>query len=193
MTPRVSREMNILGTLVLVSLALHVHTKYQRDVMQELIWICHPAALVLGLGLLFKRPSWVGVGFIFHLCVGLPVFMFNFVLTGDTTWTSFLEHWMCPIAGAWGVWRLGLPKHAHWVAWSLLVSLIVVARLFTEPRLNINLAHRVYGPLKPYFPNHWVYVGLNMLAALAVLWCVARLIRLVLSTLKHSKKHPAES
>lgn len=166
-----------LGLIVLGSLVWHGWVKYQRGVFIEMSWVCHVAALTLGLGLLIRQRVLVGVGFMFFAGAGMPLYLMDVLIFGaKTTPASFFEHVICPIAGFFEVWRSGIPRRAFFVAWLMAISLQLISLLFTPPELNINLAHKVWKPLADVFGNIWIYRGLNALVGLALLYGLWRVI-----------------
>ena len=182
--PADARWCTLGGLMVLTSLALTAHTKHQADVLIELMWACHVAALILGVGLLLRRHAMIGVGFLFFAAAGLPGYLLNLIFSGEgTSWTSALEHGLCPLVGGLYVWRHGLTRRAWLWGWWLAVTLQGVSGHLTPPQLNINLAHSTWSPLTAYFSQVWMYKVANAAFGMAALYGLERALRALMARL----------
>jgi hypothetical protein len=77
-----------LGILVLALLAVHA---VELDSLQELLYACHVATILIGVGLLAGSRALVGAGFLFHLAVGFPSWLLD-ALARSTTISSVAVH-----------------------------------------------------------------------------------------------------
>lgn len=171
----------ILGVIVLLSLLWHGWVKYERGLLIEMVWVCHVSALMLGVGLILRQRILVGVGFIFFAGAGMPLYLLdNIISRCDTTLASFVEHVICPIAGLFEVWRSGIPRYAFLIAWVVAMTLQILSYHFTPAALNINLAHKTWGPLAALVGNVWIYRAGNALVGLVLLYGIWRVIDVVM-------------
>lgn len=129
--------------------------KMPFGLLPEMLWACHVATTILAIGILLQKKELLIFGFSFHLGAGMWGYLFDVVAMRTTTWTSVLVH-VLPIAlGYVEVRRSGLPKWAPWVSLGFLIVMMLFARQFTPPALNINLAHRAWAPVERWSTALW--------------------------------------
>jgi len=145
-----------LALLVLVAMALHTYFKFRWGTMSELLWGCNVASLVIILGLWFRAPHLVGAGFLWHICVGEPAYIYGVVQTGHTHWVSVVVHSLPTVAAFFSLRRTGLPKSAPYLAFLMFVALVPISHYLLRPRLNINLCHHGVRFLEHHVPVMWV-------------------------------------
>ena len=154
--------------LVLGAYALHAAHKFEHGLFAEMLWACHVATLLIGLGLLTHNIAIVAVGTLFHVAVGFPAYLLDVIVLRSTTVTSVLIHTLPPLAGL-AVLRRGSP----WPRWtplaagSLYVVLIPISRWLTEPALNVNLAFRPWLPIASLSASPW-FTWLGNIAGMAL-------------------------
>ncbi len=146
-----------LALLVLVAMALHTYFKFRWGTMSELLWGCNVASFVIILGLWLRAPHLVGAGFLWHICVGEPGYVYGVVQTGHTHWVSVVVHSLPTVAAFFSLRRTGLPKSAPYLAFLMFVALVPISHYLTPPSLNINLAHQRVWFLQQHFPGNWDY------------------------------------
>ena len=124
---------------------------------EELLWSCHLGAALVGVGLLCSSATTNGIGLLF-LCMGTPLWLMDLAGGGEFYPTSCFTHLGGLAIGLYGARRLGMPSSAWWKAVVALVTLILVCRLVTPQRANVNVAFAIYPGLEKVFPNHPVYL-----------------------------------
>ncbi len=150
------------GGLGLAAIAFYAfHAGYYLLVRHEpanVLWACHVASVLIGLGLIVGSPTLNAVGFLW-LMVGIPLWVIDLATGGELLATSLFTHVGSPIVGAVGLRRLGLPR-GSW-AWALvaLFALHVLCRFVTPTRANVNLAHAIWPGWEALFPSHLAYVA----------------------------------
>lgn len=147
------------GILLLILLLIETIIKANQGILQEMLWACYPATLLLAIGLLFDVAHLSATGFLFHVCIGLPSDLLHLITNGDNNWASFLTHFLSPVIGLWA-WRgKQLPFVSSIIAACLFISFAVIAYFFTTPELNIN---QVFKPWEPVaFLGLWGSLILN--------------------------------
>jgi hypothetical protein len=146
-----------LAAAVAGALALHALHKHEIGLLDEMLWACHVASLLIAVGIFFRKLTLVAVGTLFHAAVGLPAYALDVITLGQTTATSVLVHVLPPLAGAFT-----LKHQAPWpgivahLTTAFYFALILAARLFTEPRLNVNLA---FAPWSALEETPWAWTG----------------------------------
>jgi hypothetical protein len=153
---------------VLAVMLMHTAFKMQCGTLPELLWACNVASFGIVLGLWFGNLHLVGMGFLWHLCVGEPGWLYGVWYRGWPGWTSVMVHTLPTLAAAWALKRQGLPRSAPYLACGLFVLLVPVSYLLTPPEMNVNLAHQRLWFLQQRFPGVWEHraaftLGLLML------------------------------
>jgi hypothetical protein len=162
------------GVAALVCYAIHAtfHLIHRRP--EDLLWACHLGAAVVGIGLLSSSATINGIGLLF-LCMGTPIWLMDLASGGEFYPTSCFTHLGGLAIGLYGARRLGLPSGTWWKAVLALITLILVCRLVTPERANVNVAFAVYAGLEKVFPSHLIYLVI-MMAAAAVYFLVLELV-----------------
>lgn len=141
---------------VLAVLVAHAFVaKLPFGLLPEMFWACHVATFILAVGILLQKGELIIFGFSFHLGAGMWGYLFDVIAMHTTTWTSVLVHAMPLGLGYIEVRRSGLPRWAPWVSLGFLISMMIFARAFTPPVLNINLAHRAWAPVERWSTALW--------------------------------------
>jgi len=147
----------ILALLVLAAMALHTWLKYRWGTVPELLWGCNVASFVIILGLWFRVPRLVGMGLLWHLCVGEPGYLYGVLQTGHTHWVSVVVHSLPTIAAFLSLHRTGLPRSSPYLAFLMFVALVPISHHLTPPNLNVNMTHQRLWILQKHFPGNWDY------------------------------------
>ena len=159
-----------LGWGILATLALYAWSR--GPLLPEMLWSCHVATALVGLGLILGSRRLVAAGFLFHAALGFPGFL---VLVAAKQWisaASALVH-VLPLA-AGGAYLRGreLPRSAVLDSWLILPVMLPISYWLTPAWLNVNLSHGPWAPVAAYFPNLWSFylpLGLVNLAALTLM------------------------
>jgi hypothetical protein len=132
---------------------LVLHTRaYPVD---QLLWACHVATMILAIGLVADHRRLIGIGTVFHTGQGIPAFTLHLLFGGDRTPTSILLH-IAPIAiGAWALWGRPLPRGLVVPAWILTPITMVAAYYLADPALNVMLVHEPFEMMAPVMTNRW--------------------------------------
>jgi len=169
-----------LALLVLAAMAIHTWLKYRWGTVPELLWGCNVASFVIILGLWFQAPRLIGAGFLWHLCIGEPGYLYGVAQTGHTHWVSVLVHSLPTLAAFFSLRRTGLPKSSPYLAFLMFLALVPISHFLTPPSLNINMTHQRLWLLQQHFPGNWDYRLVFSSIMLAVLvmgdWIFARIL-----------------
>lgn len=150
------RSKLLLAALVLGVLALHALGKLEHGLLGEMLWACHVASLLVGIGMLTRRTWLIAIGTLFHLAVGLPAYLLDLIVLRTTTFTSVLAHTVPPMAGLLALRHEAWPRWTPLAAGSLYIVLIPISRWLTEPALNVNMAFTPWPPLAALSPSPWL-------------------------------------
>jgi hypothetical protein len=159
---------------------VHTYFKWRWHTLPELLWGCNVASMVIIAGLWVREARWVGMAFLWHLCVGEPGYLYGVLHTGHTHWISVVMHSLPTVAAFLYLRRTGLPRSAPFLAFALFVALVPISHYLTPAHLNINMAHQRLWVLQQRFPGNWDYrlVFSALMLALLLLgdWAMAKVL-----------------
>ncbi len=158
--------MKWLGMIALAGTAIHYGYHLYHHRPWDLLWACHVAAALIGLGCLFEWPACVGIG-VLWLIVGVPLWILDIASRGDWTPTSFFTHIVGLVVGLIYIGARGMPAGAWWQAVLALIVLQQLCRWVTPASENVNVAFAVYKGWERWFPSYlWYWLLLTVLFAL---------------------------
>jgi hypothetical protein len=162
--------MTWLGLAVLLGYCVHAgyHLWHRRP--EDLLWVCHLAAVAVGIGLAARWPTWNAIG-VLILTIGVPIWLLDLTTGGQFMPTSLLTHVFGLVAGVYGVRQMGMPAQSWWKAVLFCVALVVICRWSTPASANVNVAFAVRGSANAWFASYaWylVVLGLSLTASLFV-------------------------
>lgn len=147
----------LLAMLVLIAMAIHTYYKWKWGTLPELLWGCNVASFVIILGLWLEIPLLIGTGFLWHISVGEPGYVFGVIQTGHTTWISVLVHSLPTFGALLALRRTGLPRLSPVLAFLMFVALVPISHYLTPAKLNINMTHARLWLLQKHFRGNWDY------------------------------------
>jgi hypothetical protein len=154
--------MKWLGLLALAFYAVHCAYHVRQGHPEDVLWACHVAAAVVGVGLLGGWATVVAVG-VTWLVAGVPLWVFDVATGGEFNPTSVLTHVGGLVVGLVGLWHLGMPSQVWWKALLALAALQQLCRWVTPREANVNVAFAVYPWMEPYFASYWRYCAAMLL------------------------------
>lgn len=157
MSPSKPLPARTLSLLVLLVMACQAWTKWQLGTLPELLWGCNVASLLIAFGLWAEEPRSVGLGLLWHLCVGDPAYWIGVLQQGHTGWSSVLAHSVPALAAFLYLRRRGLPRSAPWLAYLMFVVLVPLSFYATPAALNVNFTHHRLDLLLRWFRGNWDY------------------------------------
>lgn len=137
----------ITGVILLSLYLLLVFQKTQAGLLAELLWLSHVTSAVLAVGLLFEVPLMIAAGFLFHLAVALPAYVFYLATGGETSLMSFLLHVLSPLFGAMACRGAQLPARALLLTYTIYAVVIGSTLAFTPAAMNVNSAFQHWASL----------------------------------------------
>ena len=161
----------LVGVLPLIFFGLHLAHYVGEGKPGNMLWACHLSNLLIGAGVLAKRPAVLAAGLLW-LSVGVPLWIFWLAGGGEFLVTSALTHVGGAAVGIWAMRRVHWPRGIWWKAWLAIPLLQLICRFTTPPELNVNISHSVWEGWEQTFPLYSVYLAL-MLGITAVIFAVA--------------------
>lgn len=154
----------------LVTIAAWILYAWQKSQIGEfsgMLWGCHMATLVVSAGVLLRSIPLTAAGFVFYAAIGIPAYLIHIAVVG-TNLASIFIHASTVIIGGLAVYRAPWSRATPWIAWAAYQGLVAVCYFFTDPALNINLAHAPFTGLER-LPLWMSLVGSGMLSASFIL------------------------
>jgi hypothetical protein len=172
------RLLGILPLLFFLAQAIHY---WQIDQLGHLLWMCNVGNVLLGVGLLINRPSWIRIAVIWSV-PGLFIW-WQYVATewfgyASLDWWAVTSSTLAHIGGL-GVGLVALRRvrvdQITWLysfAWYLAIQL--VSRVVTRPELNVNVSRKVYGGWESTFQSYISFWIVLTFAVALCLWLLTR-------------------
>jgi hypothetical protein len=147
----------LLAVVVFVAMVVHTYFKWKWGTLPEMLWGCNVASFIIIVGLWFDLPIVFGTGFLWHISVGEPGYVFGVIQTGHTTWVSVLVHSLPTVAAFVSLRRSGLSRLCPYLAFILFVVLVPISHYLTPARFNINMTHQRLWLIQKHFQGNWDY------------------------------------
>jgi hypothetical protein len=173
----VSNRLRLLGGLAAIFFyAVRAGFYLARGEPHNLLWSCHVACLLVGLGWLLASRTLNAIGFLWA-AIGLPLWLVDLTTGGEFVAASLLTHVGGLALGGFGVRALGLPRAAWWQASLALAAMLGLTRALAPPASNVNLAFGVWKGWEAWFPSHALYLLLLGAASTALFFSMSRVLR----------------
>lgn len=169
----------MLGVLPLLFFAGYAYAAIGENRAAESLWMCHVSNLILGVGMLARRPALVRTVFPW-LVFGVPLWVIDVMSSGDERALSTVSHIGGFLVGLCAIRRVRVPANPWFPALLLYLALQQLCRWLTPPSFNVNLSHGIYSGWERWFPNYPIYWIVTTLTAAAMLWGIGRLMIVVL-------------
>ncbi|HYO78224.1 MAG TPA: hypothetical protein VE010_17320, partial [Thermoanaerobaculia bacterium] len=102
--------MRALGIVALLFYAVHAAVHLYRGEPYNLLWTCNVAALLVGLGLVWRNATLNAIGLLWS-CFGTWLWLLDVATGGEFILTSTLTHLGAFGVGLYGIRVLGTPRH----------------------------------------------------------------------------------
>ena len=157
-----------LGLVGVIFFTMHAGYHIVRGRPENALWMCHLAALGVGLALIGGWAPLNAIG-VLWLAVGVPLWVIDLARGGEFFPTSILTHLGGLVLGLIGLSRLGVPPGVWAAALSALFVLVLVCRVATPAQADVNLAFTIWPAHATVSPAR-VATLLGGLALLALLF-----------------------
>jgi hypothetical protein len=143
--------------------------------MGNLLWMCNIGNLLLAVGLFFNHREMIRAAAIWTI-PGLGIWIRYVLFEYDFVFSSALAHVGGIVVALIVLRRVRMDRMA-WVyalVWYLVMQ--VVSRLVTDPRLNVNVAHRIQTGWEATFSSYWKFWTLMTALVAFCLWAIGMLL-----------------
>ena len=163
----------LIGVLPLTFFLAQTFHYWRVGGMGNLLWMCNVGNLLLAVGLFLNHRELIRAAAIWTI-PGLWIWIRYVLFEYDFVVSSALAHVGGIIVALIVLRRVRMDRIA-WVyafVWYLFMQL--ASRLATDPRLNVNVAHRIQTGWEQAFSSYWKFrLTLTLLIAL-ILWLLGR-------------------
>lgn len=178
-----ARRRLLLGAAALAFYAVHAGAWLRRGVPGALLWACHLGCLLVGIGVLAKRPALNGVG-VLWLVLGNLLWAVDLASGGEFIATSPLTHVGGLAVGIWYARRAGFPRRSWLAALAGIAALHLLSGRLTPAAENINVAFRVHPSLQRIVPGFLAFRILMLAGSAALFYGAERLMRRMVKSKK---------
>lgn len=165
------RKSALTAAIIGLCWLLHFWTHQRQGSLQEMLWACNVATLLIAAGILFShRPSFT-VGTLW-LTAGTPLWLLDLCSTGGLLWTSVLTHLLVLGLALRHTKELKLHPDGWWMAAVAGAFLQQICRWFTHWRFNVNMSWGVYPSLRKVFSHYssyWIFTFITLTIAYIIL------------------------
>ncbi len=146
----------IFASFAILFYLVHGIYWYSNGVLSNMLWACHLASLIVGIGLFLKNKLLITAATL--LLIMGNIFWALFLWGGGKMeLTSPLTHLGGLICGLYGCYVYGVQVHAWIFTVVFLACLQIISRFITPEIENINLAFAVAEGWDKLFPDYLVY------------------------------------
>ena len=166
----------LVGLLPLIFFGLHLAHHVHLGDPENMLWACHLANLLIGVGLLLNWRAVVAVG-VLWLSIGLPLWIsWLSGSPGEFSITSGMTHVGGMVVGVWAMRQMTWPRGIWWKAWLAIPLLQVLSHFTTKTSQeareeNVNISQGVWDGWGDIFPSYPVYLVL-ILGMVAVVFAL---------------------
>ncbi|HXM48642.1 MAG TPA: hypothetical protein VN956_12420 [Pyrinomonadaceae bacterium] len=175
MTGPLDQRFRLIGLLPLAFFLAQAIHYWRVGGIGNLLWMCNVGNLLLALGLFLNHRELIRAAAIWTI-PGLVIWARYVLFEYDFVVSSALAHVGGIIVGLIVLRRVRMDRTAWFYAFVWYLFMQVVSRLTSDPRLNVNLAHRIQTGWENAFSSYWKFwIVMTMLAAFC-LWAIGRML-----------------
>lgn len=178
--PSGTRRRPGFGLIALAFYAAHASYHLLHHHPEEVIWVCHVATLLVGVGFLTASATANGIAFLW-LLMGDLLWGLDLASGGTLLPTSLLTHVGGLVLSIYGLLLYGMPRHVWWQSVVAFLVLQQVCRWITPAASNVNVAFAVWDGWEAQFRSYHRYIAMLTALALAVSFTVEQVTRRLLS------------
>lgn len=164
------------GVLAIAFYAVHAGVHLREHHPEDLLWACHVATVLVGLGLIFRSAVLNAVGFVW-LVMGNAMWLLDLAGGGAFLPTSLLTHVGGLALSIVGLRAFGFPRHVWWKSVLAFLALQEVCRWITPAAANVNVAFAVWSGWERSFPSYIWYAVMLDIVGLGAALTIERITR----------------
>jgi hypothetical protein len=178
MAGELDRRFRLMGLLPLAFFLTQAIHYWRVGGMGNLLWMCNVGNVLLAIGLLLNQRELIRAAAIWTI-PGLGIWIRYVLFEYDFVVSSALAHVGSIIVALIVLRRLRMDRIAWIYAFVWYLFMQLPSRLLTDPRLNVNVAHRIQTGWENAFSSYWKFwVVLTVLVGVS-LWGVGFVLSLI--------------
>ena len=171
MAGQLDTRFRLIGLLPLTFFLAQTIHYWRVGGMGNLLWMCNVGNLLLAVGLFLNHRELIRAAAIWTI-PGLGIWIRYVLFEYDFVVSSALAHVGGIIVALIVLRRVRMDRIAWVYAFIWYLFMQVASRLLTDPRLNVNVAHRIQTGWKHAFSSYWKFwVVMTALVAFC-LWII---------------------
>ena len=157
LTNNIPSRYRLAGILPLALFIARFAELYGKGETPHILWVCHISNLLIAIGLFLGNMELIRVS-VLWLIIGAPLWPIDVIRTGVLDITSVGTHYVGLVIGLLAMRGRGMGKYSWLYALIWFLLLQQLARMFTPPELNVNIAHSIYPGWEQFFSAYWQYL-----------------------------------
>jgi len=175
MTGQLDARYRLIGLLPLTFFLAQTIHYWRVGGMGNLLWMCNVGNLLLAIGLFLNHRELIRAAAIWTI-PGLLIWIRYVLFEYDFVVSSALAHVGGIIVALIVLRRVRMDRIAWGYAFVWYLFMEVASRLTTDPRLNVNVAHRIQTGWENAFSSYWEFwIVMTSLVAVC-LWAIGLLL-----------------
>ena len=171
MADQVDTRSRVNGLLPLVFFLAQTIHYWRVGGMGNLLWMCNVGNLLLAVGLFLNHRELIRAAAIWTI-PGLLIWFRYVLFEYDFVVSSALAHVGGIVVALIVLRQVRMDRIAWFYAFVWYLFMQLASRLATDPRLNVNVAHRIQTGWEHAFSSYWKFwIVMTMLAAFC-LWAI---------------------
>jgi len=171
MTGQLDARYRLIGLLPLTFFLAQTIHYWRVGGMGNLLWMCNVGNLLLAIGLFLNHRELIRAAAIWTI-PGLLIWIRYVLFEYDFVVSSALAHVGGIIVALIVLRRVRMDRIAWGYAFVWYLFMEVASRLTTDPRLNVNVAHRIQTGWENAFSSYWEFwIVMTSLVAVC-LWAI---------------------
>ena len=175
MAGRLDTRFRLIGLLPLTFFLAQTIHYWRVGGMGNLFWMCNVGNLLLAVGLFLNHRELIRAAAIWTI-PGLAIWVRYVLFEYDFVVSSALAHVGGIIMALIVLRRVRMDRIAWVYAFVWYLFMQVVSRLATDPRLNVNVAHRIQTGWENAFSSYWKFWIVMAALGAFCLWAIGMVL-----------------
>ncbi|MDX6558944.1 MAG: hypothetical protein QOF72_1993 [Blastocatellia bacterium] len=171
MQGQLDTRFRLIGLLPLIFFLAQTIHYWRVGGMGNLLWMCNIGNLVLAAGLFLGHRELIRAAAIWTI-PGLAIWIRYVLFEYDFVVSSALAHVGGIIVALIVLRRVRMDRRAWVYAFVWYLFMQIASRLVTDPRLNVNVAHRIQTGWENAFSSYWKFWIVMTTLVVSCLWVI---------------------
>lgn len=177
-TPVLDSRFRLLGILPLVFFAGQAGFYWRDGSLGNVLWMCNIGNLLLAIGIFAGSRELVRAIALWTI-PGLVIWFLFALLPIGFVISSAFAHVGGLVVALFVLRKVRVDRMAWLFAFGWYLVMQAVARLITDPDLNVNLAHRIQPGMETAFTSYWKFWLVLTATVATALWLIGMVLNLM--------------